>query len=109
MPLKPPPADPHDPRLDPFRGRAGVLTVDGVRVGEVLLQRMVYTPRVGGLLWWSRWGEPVETIEEWVALDDGRDEDAFVLGQNLDAVIGQWASGTVEALGQKFRVEWSVR
>ncbi|NHT17074.1 hypothetical protein [Cellulomonas sp. IC4_254] len=86
-----------------------MLTVDGARVGEVLLRRQVFTPRVGGLLWWSRWGDSVETIEERVVLDDGRDEDALILPANLDAVIGQWASGAVEALGQKFRVEWVAR
>lgn len=106
MPLRPPPADPRDPRLDLFRDRVGVLTVDGARVGEVLLRRQVFTPRIGGLLWWSRWSDPLETIEEWVALDDGRDEDALILPEHLDVLIEQWASGTVEALGQKFRVEW---
>jgi hypothetical protein len=109
MPRMPPPADPRDPRLNDLRDREGVLFSDGVRVGVVVLRSMVFTPSTGGLLWWRRWGAPVETIEEFVALDDGPDQDALVLPANLPAVIGQWEAGFVEALGRRFRVEWGER
>lgn len=109
MPRRPSPADPRDPRLEHLRDRSGVLISDGVRVGVVELRSMVFAPSTGGFLWWRRWGTPVETIEEYVALDDGPDEDALVLPANLPAMIGQWEAGFVEALGRTFRVEWGER
>jgi hypothetical protein len=100
---------PRDPRLDNLRNRSGVLISDGVRVGTVELRSTFFTPTSGGFLWWRRWGATAETIEEYVALDDGPDEDALVLPANLPAMIDQWEAGSVEALGRTFRVEWADR
>lgn len=109
MPRRPPPAAPRDPRLDYLRNRSGVLISHGVRVGTVELRSTVFTPSTGGFLWWRRWGAPAETMEEYVALDDGPDEDALVLPVNLPAMIGRWEAGCVEAFGRTFRVEWGER
>jgi len=93
-----------DPRLDPFRGRAGVLSLKGTEVGHVLVETDIGATQVGGILWWRRW-EPAEFA--YVATKIGGDEsDAMVMPEQLDGPVSGWAGGTHDHAGTTYEVAW---
>ncbi|MEU8817972.1 hypothetical protein [Actinoplanes sp. NPDC048796] len=107
MPFRPPPGDaPPDPRLDPFRERAGVLFDEGEQVGLLFLRVESFWWQVGGHLWWRRWSGPGETVYGYLEFSHGGFDD-FV--EDLDAVadeLDDWRDGRFEYGGETYTVRW---
>lgn len=108
MPWSPPSDDvlPQDPRLDPYRDRAGVLLVDGVEVARLYLGTGPFWTRTGGHLWWSRWSAPAEAVEGHVLWADGGRTEWFATGDELARDLAEWEVGTFSQEGTAYRVVW---
>lgn len=95
-----------DPRLDPYRGRAARLTLDDVAVGHVLVEGDHSAHQVGGHLWWRTWAEPVEFARVDTLLADGTYDDAWVIGEDLDRELDDWAAGRFRFAGTTYHLDW---
>ena len=96
-----------DPRLDPFRGRAGVLARDGVECGHVLVETDVSADQLGGILWWRRWADPAEFAIVSTKLDDGSfDSDDWVRGDRIGEVVATWSDGYDVVQGVRYDITW---
>ncbi|MCZ4499975.1 MAG: hypothetical protein JWQ74_2530 [Marmoricola sp.] len=94
-----------DPRLDPFRGRAGVLSLDGTEVGHVLVETDFGATRSGGALWWSRW-EPGEFAVVVTRIGTELGEDLWLMPEQLDGPVTRWAAGEHDHAGTTYAVTW---
>lgn len=106
LPDKPNP--PH--RLDRYAFRAGELrSPDESETGHVLVLPMVFWTKIGGHLWWRRWGSPRTTADVWVsACDvDPSFEFAWYWGDVLDEMLDHWDAGQVK-VGEDvlYEVRW---
>lgn len=95
-----------DPRLDPYRGRAARLTLGEAEAGHVLVESEYGADRVGGHLWWQRWGEPVEFALVDILFADGTYDDAWVTGEDLDRELDDWAAGRFRFAGTTYDLVW---
>lgn len=96
-----------DPRLDPFRQRAGILVDDaGEEVGHVFLQVLQTWTRAGGHLWWSRWNPPEEVVHGHTLLRGGSPDRWVISGARLDASIADWRDEAFGHAGRRYRVVW---
>ncbi|WP_448638248.1 hypothetical protein [Geodermatophilus sp. URMC 63] len=94
MPNNPNPPHP----LDRYAFRAGELrSPDGTDTGHVLVLPMVFWERIGGHLWWRRWGKPETTADVWVSA--AAVEHPYHLGwfmdELLDEMLSLWDAGLV--------------
>lgn len=107
VPLRPPPerADP-DPRLDPYRERAGVLFQDGNEFGVVYLRVETFRWQTGGHLWWRSWSKPGEQIQGFIEFTNGRFDDFVEDADTLAEEIGDWQRGRFPYRGEVLRVSW---
>jgi hypothetical protein len=90
------PNPPH--RLDRYALRAGELRrPDGTHGGHVLVLPEVHWQRLGGRLWWRRWGEPTTTADVWVSADevDPSYRLGWFWGDLLDEMLDRWDAGRV--------------
>ena len=90
------PIPPH--RLDRYAFRAGELrSPDGSDTGHVLVLPAVYWTKIGGHLWWRRWGRPTFTADVWVSVRAV--EPSFQTGwfthELLDEMLDLWDVGQV--------------
>lgn len=95
----------HDPRLDPYRGRAGVLSLEGADVGHVLVETDVAQLKAGGMLWWSRWEPPQECAIVSLHLDGDVLDGLTHVQDDLTDRIAQWDRG-VDERGPTYQVRW---
>ena len=97
---------PGDPRLDPFRERAGVLLDhQGEKVADLFLRAEQSWSRVSGHLWWSRWTGPQEVVHAHL-LRDGAVTDRLISGDELDRGVDDWTGGDFAHGGTRHRVVW---
>ena len=96
-----------DPRLDPFRQRAGVLLDDtGEQVGHTALRVLETWTRAGGHLWWSRWEAAQEVVHVHLLLRDGSPEEWVTSGDRLEADLAEWLDDVFGHAGRRYRVVW---
>lgn len=108
-PVDDPDARVGDPRLGPYRARAGVLhdVGTGTDTGMVVLLRSETTwSRVSGHLWWSRWSPPAEGVHVSVWRGGRRVADRVSRGEELTADLGDWAVGSFRHLRCTYQVAW---
>jgi hypothetical protein len=95
-----------DPRLDPYRGRAGELTENDTALGYLLVESDYAQLKTGGALWWTRWAPPVECVVTSLMVEgDLIDGQTYVDGE-LDAVLEDWAQGLHRLGPRTVRVSW---
>lgn len=96
-----------DPRLDPYRRRAGVLLDEaGERVGDSALEVLETWTRAGGHLWWSRWAPGQEVVHVRTRLDDGSSDRWVTSGERLEEDLAAWEDGVLQHGGGRYRVVW---
>jgi hypothetical protein len=107
MPWSPPfdDAAAADPRLDPYRGRAGRLSLDGEPVGYVLVETQEARFKSGGFAWWSRW-EPAEEIAVVATRIGDRDETAALVRDELTTAVTAWAHARHDLGSSAYDVAW---
>ena len=107
VPFHPPPGRAvADPRLDPYRSRAGNLCKGGELIGVVYLVVESFWLQVGGQLWWRSWSQPREQIHGYLLFEDGGFDD-FV--EDAHAVIDEladWRHGYFRYRGDVLEVRW---
>jgi hypothetical protein len=109
------PALPNPPhRLDRYTFRAGELrSPDGTDTGHVLVLPLVFWTKVGGYLWWRRWGNPRTTADVWIVA--GAVDHPYHLGwfrdtHELSEMLGLWDAGQVAVgQGRLYEVRWLDR
>jgi len=109
MPWRPTFDDSDDPQLDPFRERAGRLTDDEGMQGWVYVRPWVIADRVGGHLWWQRWGPQYEVSAGYVRMDgDGDPSDGDWVSRRADVAeeVRDWAAGRFIWNARNFKVSW---
>lgn len=95
-----------DPRLDPFRDRAGVLLDgQGAKVADLFLRVEQSWSRISGHLWWSRWTRAQEVVHAHL-LRDGAVTDWLIGGDELDEAVEDWTGGDFTHEGIRHRVVW---
>lgn len=95
-----------DPRLDLFRGRAGVLSLDGADVGHVLVETDLVAHLEGGRLWWRRWGATEEFALVSARIDDGGYDGDMLMPDELDGPTTRWALGEFDHGSTTYAVRW---
>jgi hypothetical protein len=95
-----------DPRLDPYRDRAGVLSLDGVPVGHLLVETDYGVFKAGGALWWTRWAPPVECAVVALLVDGELVDGQTFAGDDLDEQLVAWARGTHVLGSTPYTVTW---
>ncbi|GIF04734.1 hypothetical protein [Actinoplanes siamensis] len=107
MPFRPPPgrAAP-DPRLDPYRERAGALFDQGEQIGVVYLRIDTFWRQTGGHLWWRRWSEPSEQVQGYIEFNGGGFDDFYQDAGTMVAEIGDWGHGRFPYRGEALQVRW---
>ncbi len=106
LPDKPNPAH----RLDRYAFRAGELrSPDGSDTGHVLVLPIVFWTKIGGHLWWRRWGSSMTTAD---VLSSARDVEpsfqcGWYWGDVLDEMLDLWDAGQVQ-VGEDlmYEVRW---
>lgn len=94
MPRKPPDPDVVlNPRLDPYRERAAELLSDKGVVGWVYVEPVHVGTRLGGRLWWTRWGPPTEHLDLWVTTESDELNDLWIMDDQVDELIDHWDRG----------------
>lgn len=107
MPRRPTFDESVDARLHPFRERAGRLTDHDDRQGWVYVRPWVIADRLGGTLWWQRWGPQYEVSAGYVLMDGDTVADDWVDRRaDVAAEVRHWESGSFVWLGRKFKVSW---
>ncbi|WIY05068.1 hypothetical protein QRX60_14950 [Amycolatopsis mongoliensis] len=93
-------------RFDPYRERAGRLFTDEGEAGFVFVRLSPAVAQIGGALWWRRWSEPFEQVEEYYWLADGGFADTVTDAGDLADEVRDWGSGRMSVAGETCRVEW---
>ncbi|MEO3938213.1 hypothetical protein V3N99_15855 [Dermatophilaceae bacterium Soc4.6] len=77
--------------MQDYDGRVGVLSSPGTDepAGHVLVESVVYWRRLGGMLWWQRWGEPLPTAAVTRTLH-GDVDDWLIEGEELGSTVQEW-------------------
>ncbi|MEU6264291.1 hypothetical protein [Saccharopolyspora shandongensis] len=65
-----------------------------------------WVAQIGGALWWRRWSEPFEKVEEYYLLTGDRFADTVTDADDLGDEVLDWASGRLCLAGETYRVEW---
>ncbi|GLI00254.1 hypothetical protein Pa4123_55300 [Phytohabitans aurantiacus] len=95
-----------DPRLDPYRERAGALFRQDEQVGVLYLRIGTWSQQVGGHLWWRRWSEPREQAEGYLAFTAGGFDDFVEDLQTLGDELADWGMGRFLYRGELLHVTW---
>jgi hypothetical protein len=95
-----------DPRLDPYRERAGVLFRQNEQVGVLYLRVGTWWQQVGGHLWWRRWSEPREQVEGYLAFTGGEFDDFVEDLPTLGDELADWRMGRFLYRGELLHVTW---
>jgi len=96
-------------RLDDYAFRVGVLLESDDRPpGHILALPKVYWCRVGGHLWWRRWGDPKMTVDLYthVAQRQPPYRDAFYRGDQLDELLVGFEAGQVREEEDTYSIAW---
>lgn len=96
----------HDPRLDPYRERAAILTSRGHSNATLFVRMETYWTQTGGHLWWRRWSEAYEVPHGYMVFVDGRFDDWLVSRQYLDEDLADWSRNKLRYIGELLDVEW---
>jgi hypothetical protein len=94
-----------DPRLDPYRGRAARLSLDGEPSGYLLVETQEARFKAGGFAWWSRW-DPAEEIAVVATQVGDTDETSALVRDGLAAAIASWGRGQHTIRGTAYDVSW---
>lgn len=107
VPWRPTFDDSVDSRLDPFRERAGRLTDARGAQGWVFVRPWIIADRVGGRLWWQRWGTQYEASAGYVLMDGETVPGDWVERRaDVAAEVRDWESGRFAWLGRELKVTW---
>lgn len=96
-----------NPRIDPFRDRAGALTRldDGSAAGQVYIEVEQVSAQLGGGLWWRRWGPWRDSLLIYVEIGDEID-DISIGEPHIDDEIDEWRTGRFSHGDDEYAVEW---
>jgi hypothetical protein len=100
MPRLPDGVEPPHP-VQAYDLRVGVIRDQGAAqpVGHVLVESVVRWRRLGGVLWWRRWGEPEQTALASVVLH-GTSQEWFIEDRDeLETAVDDWGHGRWVAKG----------
>jgi hypothetical protein len=95
-----------DPRLDPYRERAAILTSGGDPKARLYIRIETYWTQIGGHLWWRQWSEPYEVAHGYMILADGSFDDWVVRREELDEDLANWPRNKLSYFGEILDVEW---
>src|SRR5262245_50862634 len=100
-PLRARPQEAHDPRLDPYRDRAALVSDDEGAVGRMYVQVQTRWHETGGRLWWRRWSPPYEVPYGLIEFEDGGGFDDWLCRpEDLDQELADWAQSRFRYRGQ---------
>ncbi|GIE85475.1 hypothetical protein [Actinoplanes regularis] len=107
VPFRPPPgrAEP-DPRLDPYRERAGLLSAEGDDFGIIYLRIETCWWQTGGRLWWRRWSEPREQVHGYIVLTSGGFDDFVEDADTIADELDSWQDGRFPYRDEVLQVRW---
>ncbi|MEO3938196.1 hypothetical protein V3N99_15770 [Dermatophilaceae bacterium Soc4.6] len=90
MPRLPTGVEPDHP-VHEYDGRVGVLSAPGTDepAGHVVIESVVYWRRLSGILWWRRWGRPLQTASV-IRVLHGEFDDWVIQGDQLDLALQEW-------------------
>lgn len=106
MPWHPPLGPARNPRLDQYRHRAARFSDDSGRRGRFYVQPDVISTAISGHLWWTRWSPPQEFVILWIETPEGEDTDTWILPDDLDDELTDWARGQFRYIGETYRLTW---
>jgi hypothetical protein len=78
----------------------------GERVGYVIVIARTYWSRVGGRLWWRRWGNPAVGADVAFFTKNAEPDTWDLIGDDLDSALDSWAIGQLTRGNTTFSVEW---
>jgi hypothetical protein len=87
------------PALASLENSMGVLVRDGLEVGFISFRLTRYADRIGGHLWWGRYGEPFDTVQWLEVLDPAGS------GERVDDGVERIPSSSIERAEQG---EWAT-
>jgi hypothetical protein len=96
----------HDPRLDPYRERAAILSGSRDLDATLFLRMETYWPQISGHLWWRRWSEPYESPHGYMVFTNGEFDDWVVYPNVLDEELVVWSQNKVSYAGELLDAVW---
>lgn len=99
-----------DPRLDPYRGRVGLLIWMGHLVGHVLVSAEYIAEQTGGHAWWRCWSPFEEVAAVHLRYSDhGRSTISWVGGPDLVAELTAWRARQFRGSPEDLGLRWLSR
>jgi hypothetical protein len=95
-----------NPRLNPYRHRAAELLSDDGVVGWVYVEPVHVAARLGGRLWWTRWGPLTEHVELWATADGDELNDLWIMDDQVDDLVDHWDRGRFVYAGWVYGLRW---
>jgi hypothetical protein len=95
-----------DPRLDPFRERAGLLYRDDELVATLYLRVEVCWWHTGGHLWWRTWSEAKEQVHGFVLTPAGAFDDFVDFAGEVYDELPDWVNNRFDYRGETLAVQW---